>query len=66
MVVPVVCGIRAQAVREDGSLIQDFLFVSSDRTLHVCNAPSPAATSAMPIGRMIVQKLVGQITMGTH
>jgi L-2-hydroxyglutarate oxidase len=43
-------GIRAQAVRRDGTLVHDFLFAESDRSLHVCNAPSPAATSALPIG----------------
>lgn len=52
-------GIRAQAVRRDGTLIHDFLFVSSERMLHVCNAPSPAATSAIPIGSMIVDRLHG-------
>lgn len=46
-------GIRAQAVAADGSLVHDFLFARTDRTLHVCNAPSPAATSAIPIGEMI-------------
>lgn len=50
-------GIRAQAVMSDGTLVHDFLFRQSARTLHVCNAPSPAATSAIPIGRMIVDKL---------
>ena len=51
-------GIRAQAVRDDGSLVHDFLFVESPRMLHVCNAPSPAATSAIPIGQMIVDRLL--------
>jgi L-2-hydroxyglutarate oxidase len=50
-------GIRAQAVRRDGALIHDFLFAQTDRMLHVCNAPSPAATSAIPIADMIVQRL---------
>lgn len=50
-------GIRAQAVMQDGTLVHDFLFVQSERMLHVCNAPSPAATSAIPIGKMIVDKL---------
>ncbi|MBD5770264.1 L-2-hydroxyglutarate oxidase [Marinomonas colpomeniae] len=54
-------GIRAQAVLSDGSLVHDFLFAQSPRTLHVCNAPSPAATSAFPIGEHIVQKLERQI-----
>ena len=46
-------GIRAQAVRRDGSLVHDFLFAESERSLHVCNAPSPAATSAIPIGEYL-------------
>lgn len=52
-------GIRAQAVMRDGTLVHDFLFKETDRMLHVCNAPSPAATSSMPIGRMIVDRLLG-------
>jgi (S)-2-hydroxyglutarate dehydrogenase len=50
-------GIRAQAVMADGTLLHDFLFLDSPRQLHVCNAPSPAATSAMPIAGMIVDRL---------
>ena len=49
-------GIRAQAVKKDGSLVHDFLFAQSERSLHVCNAPSPAATSAIPIARHLCQK----------
>jgi len=49
-------GIRAQAVARDGTLLHDFLFASTRRTVHVCNAPSPAATSAIPIGRHIVDQ----------
>jgi (S)-2-hydroxyglutarate dehydrogenase len=48
-------GIRAQAIMKDGTLVQDFLIRQTDRTLHVCNAPSPAATSALPIGKHIVE-----------
>ena len=48
-------GIRAQAVMNDGSLVHDFLFAESPRSLHVCNAPSPAATSAIPIGKHICE-----------
>ncbi|MCF1742337.1 L-2-hydroxyglutarate oxidase [Paradevosia shaoguanensis] len=55
--VPVEAGIRAQAVMRDGSMVHDFLFVESPRMLHVCNAPSPAATSAIPIAHMIVERL---------
>jgi L-2-hydroxyglutarate oxidase len=53
---PYEAGIRAQAVMRDGTLVHDFLFVESPRMLHVCNAPSPAATSAIPIGEMIAGK----------
>jgi L-2-hydroxyglutarate oxidase len=53
---PYEAGIRAQAVMRDGTLLHDFLFVETDRMLHVCNAPSPAATSAIPIGEMIAEK----------
>ncbi len=49
-------GVRAQAVKADGSMIHDFLIVRGRRSLHVCNAPSPAATSALPIGRHLVNR----------
>lgn len=48
-------GIRAQAVMRDGTLVHDFLIRRSARTIHICNAPSPAATSALPIARHIRQ-----------
>ena len=50
---PYPAGIRAQAVLSDGSLVHDFLFVESPKALHVGNAPSPAATSALPVGAFI-------------
>jgi len=50
-------GVRAQAVMRDGSLVHDFLIRSTARTVHVCNAPSPAATSAMPIAAHIADTL---------
>ena len=49
-------GIRAQAVLRDGTLVHDFLLRSTPRTLHVLNAPSPAATSALPIGQMLARE----------
>jgi L-2-hydroxyglutarate oxidase len=55
---PYPAGIRAQAVLRDGTLVHDFLFAESARSLHVCNAPSPAATSAIPIGEYICDKVV--------
>ncbi|WP_040662015.1 L-2-hydroxyglutarate oxidase [Neptuniibacter caesariensis] len=54
---PYPAGIRAQAVSENGDIVDDFLFMSTSRSLAVCNAPSPAATSAIPIGEHIVEKL---------
>lgn len=65
---PAGAGVRAQAVRPDGSLVDDFLFVEQSRldgtrgsgsVLHVLNAPSPAATAALPIGREILHRLSG-------
>ena len=55
---PGLVGIRAQAILRDGTLVQDFLFAETARMLHVCNAPSPAATSAIPIARMIAGKVL--------
>lgn len=54
-------GIRAQAVDRGGRLLQDFLLLESARSLHVCNAPSPAATSALPIARHIVARIAERI-----
>ncbi|MGF1769922.1 L-2-hydroxyglutarate oxidase [Enterovibrio makurazakiensis] len=49
-------GIRAQAVYQNGDMVDDFLFHQTARSLVVCNAPSPAATSCFPIARHIVDK----------
>jgi L-2-hydroxyglutarate oxidase len=59
---PYEAGIRAQAVGRDGTLIHDFVFAETDRTTHVCNAPSPAATSALPIAAMIADRVSEQRT----
>jgi L-2-hydroxyglutarate oxidase len=56
-------GVRAQAVDRTGKLIDDFHIVNADRTVHVLNAPSPAATSSLAIGESIasmVQPLVAR------
>lgn len=53
-VVPGGCGIRAQAVRPDGTLVDDFHIVSSGRMIHVLNAPSPAATASLAIADQIL------------
>lgn len=51
-------GIRAQAILADGTPVHDFLFRETPRQLHVANAPSPAATSAIPIGELIAQRVL--------
>ncbi|UFS94538.1 L-2-hydroxyglutarate oxidase [Nocardia huaxiensis] len=50
-------GIRAQAVLRDGTLVHDFLIERTPRSVHVLNAPSPAATSALPIAEHIAAQL---------
>ncbi len=56
--VPCKAGVRAQALRDDGALVDDFLMVNERGMLHVCNAPSPAATAALEIGKSIVHQLL--------
>jgi (S)-2-hydroxyglutarate dehydrogenase len=46
-------GVRAQALKRDGTLVDDFQFVQSEKMLHVLNVPSPAATASLLIGRAI-------------
>jgi (S)-2-hydroxyglutarate dehydrogenase len=55
---PQPAGIRAQAVRADGSMVEDFLVLGTDRSVHVLNAPSPAATSALPIADLISDRVL--------
>lgn len=52
-------GVRAQAVDADGRLLDDFAFATTSRTLHVLNAPSPAATASLAIGKEIARRLDG-------
>ncbi|GGK71208.1 L-2-hydroxyglutarate oxidase [Ornithinimicrobium pekingense] len=52
-------GIRAQALRADGTMVEDFLVLKTPRTVHVLNAPSPAATSALPIAGLVADHLTG-------
>lgn len=51
---PYPSGIRAQAVLANGEMVHDFLIRQTARMIHICNAPSPAATASLPIGRHIV------------
>ncbi|MGW6537302.1 L-2-hydroxyglutarate oxidase [Streptomyces sp. NPDC055051] len=53
---PAAAGVRAQAVLRDGTLVDDFLIRESARAVHVLNAPSPAATASLPIGREIARR----------
>ncbi len=54
-------GIRAQAVRRDGTLVDDFSLVESPGLLHVRNAPSPGATAALAIGGVLAERLLGHL-----
>jgi L-2-hydroxyglutarate oxidase len=55
--VPAPAGVRAQALAPEGRLVDDFLILRQDRVLNVCNAPSPAATASLNIGKLIVDQL---------
>ncbi|SDI90703.1 L-2-hydroxyglutarate oxidase [Natribacillus halophilus] len=56
-IVPAPAGVRAQALSSDGQLLDDFMFIYGKKSLHVCNAPSPAATASLEIGKEIVRQL---------
>ncbi|MER5408312.1 L-2-hydroxyglutarate oxidase [Streptomyces sp. NPDC002769] len=59
--VPAEAGVRAQAVLRDGTLVDDFLIEEGVRTVHVLNAPSPAATAALPIGREVARRALAAL-----
>jgi L-2-hydroxyglutarate oxidase len=54
---PATPGIRAQAIGRDGNLVDDFLVETTGRMVNVCNAPSPAATASLNVGRLVVDAL---------
>lgn len=54
-------GVRAQAVLRDGTLVDDFLIREAPRTVHILNAPSPAATASLPIGREVARRALAQL-----
>lgn len=56
-VVPTHAGVRAQALANNGQLVDDFLIIDRPQALHVCNAPSPAATSSIAIGKEIANRI---------
>jgi L-2-hydroxyglutarate oxidase len=59
--VPTAAGVRAQAVLRDGTLVDDFLIREGARTVHVLNAPSPAATASLPIGREVARRALSAL-----
>jgi len=59
--VPAPAGVRAQALLPDGELVDDFLILESDLVVNVCNAPSPAATASLNIGRLVTDKLLPRL-----
>lgn len=57
-IVPTHNGVRAQAMNRDGTMVDDFLFERGQRQIHVLNAPSPAATASLEIGKRIATELL--------
>jgi L-2-hydroxyglutarate oxidase len=55
--IPAKSGVRAVALLNDGTLVDDFLIVHGERSMHICNAPSPAATASLEIGKAIVAQI---------
>jgi L-2-hydroxyglutarate oxidase len=60
-IVPAGAGVRAQALRPDGSLVDDFLIESAPGQVHVLNAPSPAATSSLEIARQVADRVAAVV-----
>lgn len=59
-IIPTHAGVRAQALMDDGKLVDDFLIIHGQNSINVCNAPSPAATSSLEIGKAIVAQIPEQ------
>lgn len=59
--VPAAAGVRAQAVLGDGTLVDDFLITGGGPFVHVLNAPSPAATASLPIGREVARRALAAL-----
>lgn len=58
--IPAPAGVRAQALKRDGNMVDDFHIIMGKRTIHVCNAPSPAATASIEIGKEVVSRIPEQ------
>jgi L-2-hydroxyglutarate oxidase len=59
--VPARAGVRAQSIAPDGAMVDDFVIETDGRVVHVLNAPSPAATSSLNVGRLVVDRLSQQL-----
>lgn len=55
--IPAPAGVRAQALRDDGKMVDDFHIILGKSSVHVCNAPSPAATASIEIGKEVVNRI---------
>jgi len=53
-------GVRAQAIRPDGTLVDDFLLVQRPNAIHLLNAPSPGATASLVIGEALASRLTSE------
>jgi L-2-hydroxyglutarate oxidase len=58
---PAGSGVRAQALEPDGRLVDDFRIAEAEKMIHVLNAPSPAATASLSIGKTIAEKIISRI-----
>ena len=65
-IVPAGAGVRAQAVAPNGMLVDDFVIAERERMIHVVNAPSPAATASISIGRTIAELAVRNFSLNTR
>ena len=61
--IPTHAGVRAQALMNNGKLVDDFLIVKGQNSLHVCNAPSPAATSSLEIGKAVAEQIPKELSV---
>ncbi len=61
--IPAPAGVRAQALKDDGNMVDDFHIIMGKRTIHVCNAPSPAATASIEIGKEVVNRIPEQLNL---
>ncbi|MFD0772243.1 L-2-hydroxyglutarate oxidase [Bacillus sp. CGMCC 1.60114] len=61
-IVPTHAGVRAQAILSNGNMVDDFCIISGTNSMHICNAPSPAATASLKIGEAIAEKIPDTVT----